>query len=115
MKTIVSLLFFCVFLCANPASAQQKNIQKAVIQTSITCDHCKACGSCGKNLQSHLYKIKGLKTFEIDEQSKEITVYYDQRKTTLETIRERIASLGFDADDVKASPQAVALLDACCK
>ena len=115
MKTIVSLLFFCVFLWANPASAQQKNIQKAVIQTSITCNHCKACGSCGKNLQTHLYKIKGLKTFDINEQSKEITVYYDQRKTTLETIRKRIASLGFDADEVKASPEAFAMLEECCK
>lgn len=115
MKTIVSLLLFCVFLCAAPASAQRKNIQKAVIQTSITCDHCKACGSCGKSLQSGLFKIKGLKTFEIDEQTKAITVYFDPRKTTLDTIRERIAALGFNADDVKATPEAVAALEECCR
>lgn len=115
MKSFFSLAVLSLLWCANPALAQSKNIQKTVVQTSITCDHCKACGSCGKNLQAGLFKIKGLKTFEIDEDTKQITVYYDRRKTSIETIRERIASLGFNADDVKATPEAIAALANCCK
>lgn len=58
---------------------------------------------------------KGLKMYEIDEENKTITVYYNSKKTNLETIRKTIFDLGFDADDIKANPLAYEKLDDCCK
>ncbi len=113
MKSTFLIVFFTLF--AFSAKAQSKTNQKAVIKTEFYCDHCKECETCGKNFQANLYKIKGLKMYEIDEENKTITVYYNSKKTNLETIRKIISDLGFDADDIKANPLAYEKLDDCCK
>ena len=41
-------------------------------------------------------------------------VYYPI-KTDLDKIKVLISKLGYDADDVKASPEGIAKLDGCCK
>lgn len=97
-------------------SAQQNNKnQKAIIKTALYCDHCKECETCGKNFQTNLYKIKGLKMFEIDEKAMTITVFYNGKKTNLQTIKTAISKLGYDADEMKADFNAYDKLDGCCK
>lgn len=95
--------------------AQQKESGKAIIKTVINCDHCKACETCGLNFKEHMLKIKGVKMYELDEEKMTITVYYNTKKTNLETIRIAISKLGYDADEVKADPASYEKLDGCCK
>lgn len=95
--------------------AKAKESGKATIQTVLHCDHCKACETCGQNFQANMLKMKGVKMYELNETAQTLTVYYNPKKTNLKTIREGIANLGFDADDVKANPEAYAKLDGCCK
>lgn len=113
MKQFFVLLFFTIITFST--TAQSKTNQKAVIKTEFFCSHCKVCETCGKNLQANLYKIKGLKMYELDEEKMTITVYYNSKKTTLEIIKKAISDLGFDADEVKANPLAYEKLDDCCK
>lgn len=117
MKVYIKLIAF-VGLVLLPilgnAQQTQKN-QKAVIKTSIDCSHCKQCETCGQLLQPQLLKVKGMKMVELDEKAMTITVYYDSRKTDLPAIKTAIANLGYDADDVKANPEAYERLDGCCK
>ncbi len=96
-------------------SAQAKKNEKAVIKTTFYCDHCKQCETCGKNFQANLYKIKGLKMYDLDEKNMTITVYYNAAKTDLKTIKTAIGKLGFDADEIKADAIAYEKLDNCCK
>jgi copper chaperone CopZ len=58
---------------------------------------------------------KGVKDYKYDENSYKIAVAYDAKKTTPEKIREEIAKLGFDADQVKANEKARAKLPEECK
>jgi mercuric ion binding protein len=113
MKNSILMLLFTLFTFS--VSAQSKKNQKAVIKTAISCDHCKACQTCGKNFQMNLYKINGLKMYELDEKNMTITVYYNEEKTNLQTIKTAISKLGYDADDVKADKEAYEKLDDCCK
>lgn len=62
-----------------------------------------------------MHKIKGLKMYDLDIENNQITVYFNPKKTDLQTIRESISKMGYDADDVKADSDSYALLDACCK
>jgi hypothetical protein len=62
-----------------------------------------------------MLKIKGLKMYELDDKAMTFTVYYNAKKTTLQTIKEGISKLGYDADEVKADPKAYENLDGCCK
>lgn len=109
-------LTFLLLLFTLGASAQenQKNL-KAVIQTTIYCDHCRECETCGKGMKSGLLKIKGVRMYELDEVKMTLTVYYNGEKTDLDTIRKTISELGYDADGVKADPLAYEKLDPCCK
>lgn len=113
MKLFIAILF-TVFSIAF-SFAQDTKPGKAIIKTNIYCDHCKVCETCGKNFQSKMLKIKGVKMYELDEKAMTITVYYNSKKTNLETIKTAISNMGFDADDIKADAVAYENLDDCCK
>jgi mercuric ion binding protein len=113
MKNALLIAFFSLFTLT--ISAQNSKNEKAVIQTKIICDHCKVCETCGQNFQENLYKIKGLKMYELDEKAMTITVFYNGKKTNLDQIRTAITKLGYDADEMKADPEAYEKLDGCCK
>lgn len=115
MKTLKFVAVLLVFLSSGIAAAQTSKNEKAVIKTTIHCDHCKACETCGKAFQSEMLKIKGVKMYELDEKNNTITVYYNGQKTNLDTIRTAITKLGYDADELKADVAAYDKLDGCCK
>ena len=116
MKNLLksTIILFIVFLISNTAFAQKTN-QKAVIKTTLNCDHCKECETCGLKFKTELLKIKGIKMYELDDKKMTFTIYYNAKKTNLQTIKEAISKLGYDADDVKATQEGLATLDGCCK
>jgi len=116
MKNLPKFIFIAIFLLtvAN-AAAQQKAVQKAIIKTTISCDHCKACETCGGLLEKTLIKTKGIQMITLNEKDAIIEVIYNSKKTDLATIRTAISKLGYDADEVKAEPVAYEKLDGCCK
>jgi copper chaperone CopZ len=118
MKTILKsiLLFTTVLIMSNTAMAQQKkNPGKAVIKTTLNCDHCKECETCGLKFKTEMLKIKGVKMYELDDKAMTFTVYFNPKKTDLQTIKVAISKLGYDADEVKATSEGIATLDGCCK
>ena len=112
MKHII--LFLLLTVATITAQAQSK-VLTVNIKSSIYCDHCKECPSCGKRLENAVYDLKGIKRVDIDEQAKTLVVVYNSEKTNPEEIKKAITQVGFDADDMKADPEAYAQLDDCCK
>lgn len=110
--TLIAVLFFM----SHTAFAQkQKTVQQAVIKTTITCDHCKQCETCGGFLEQTLLKKKGVQMISLDEKAMTISVIYNSKKTSLPEIRTAISELGYDADEVKATAAGYEKLDGCCK
>ena len=114
MKNLILIVFFALFTVSISAQEVKKN-QKAVIKTTLFCDHCKQCETCGGNFQSNMLKIKGVKMYELDEKNMTITVFYNAQKTDLQTIKIAISKMGYNADEVKADALAYEQLDDCCK
>lgn len=112
LKFIFSLAFF--LLISNVATAQKSN-QKAIIKTTLHCDHCKQCETCGLKFKTEMLKIKGIRMYELDEKAMVFTIYYNAKKTNLQQIKEGISKLGYDADEIKADAIAYENLDGCCK
>ncbi len=108
-------LFLLLFSVQSAMAQKARKNEKVVIKTTIYCDHCRECETCGKNFQTNILKIKGVKMYELDENKMTLTVYYNPQKTDLPTIKEAISKLGYDADDVKADVAAFEKLDECCK
>lgn len=117
MKTILkSTIAIAAFIfLSGTAYAQEKKTQKAIIKTSIGCDHCKVCPSCGGLLEKKLLKTEGIQMITLDEKKMTIEVIYNTKKTNLATIKTAISKLGYDADDVKADASGYEKLDGCCK
>lgn len=113
MKKIIPLLTFCLLFLA--ASAQKNKTQTIVIKTQIYCDHCKECESCGGKIQTELYETKGIKSVSLNDKDMTITVIFNTKKISADAIRLKISKMGYDADSIKADPEAYAKLDGCCK
>jgi len=73
------------------------------------------CGECKERIEEALAFEKGVKTAELDVETKIVTVTYKKNKTSPEKIRKAISKVGYDADDVAADTKAYSKLDACCK
>ena len=111
-----NLLFVLGLMVAgisNVAMGSDKT-ETIVIKTAIYCDHCKECESCGGKIQHDLSFDKGIREVILDEKLMTITINFNPSKTNPDEIRKRISSYGYDADDVKADPEAVLKLDGCC-
>jgi copper chaperone CopZ len=93
----------------------QEDMETITIKTSIFCDHCMECDDCGFNIDTHIRKLKGVRKVTIKPEEKSVEVTFRSDKTTPEEIRIALSKAGFDADDVKADPEAYAKLDGCCK
>ena len=88
---------------------------KPVIENKTVSIPSAQCDICKDNITRALKKLKGLKSFNVDVDSKIVTVSFDNSITDLKKIRRAISSAGYDADNVKADPVAYSRLDACCK
>lgn len=113
MKVLLCIPFF--FFILSTSFAQDKSTETIAIQTNIYCDHCLECPDCGVNIYKAVRKNSGIKKVDVLPEENIINVTYRSDKTNPEEIRQSIADIGFDADDVKASPTAYENLDACCK
>lgn len=117
MKSIklVFTILIAMFTILTSAAQNGKKNEKAVIKTTIHCDHCKVCETCGQLFDAEMLKIKGLKMYELDESNMTFTVHYNGQKTNLTAIKTAITKLGYDADEMKADNVAYDKLDGCCK
>lgn len=117
MKPIFKFITVLVLLlsASTTSFAQEKKTQKAVIKTTITCDHCKECETCGQLFEKTLLREKGIQMVTLNAETMTIEVIFNSKKTDLITIKNAISNLGYDADDVKASPEGYEKLDGCCK
>lgn len=107
LNAALAVLFFAFSM---NATAQTKGEETLVVKSVL------ACSTCEKRIQDDLpYKVKGIKTVKASSETNEITVTYRADKTTPEAIRTGIASIGYDADDVKADEKAFSKLGEHCK
>jgi len=104
--TSIIAVFLITFVSAQDPDPKVKEIK---IQTSAV------CGMCEDRLESNLVFEKGVKSVELDDKTKVLTITYKTSKTDPDKLREAVSKLGYDADDVEADPKAYAKLPACCK
>ncbi len=103
---MLAIIGFSNNMNAQEAEPKEKEIK---IQTTAI------CGMCEERIESNMAFEKGVKSVELDDKTKIVTITYKTDKTDPKKLREAISKLGYDADDVEADPKAYAKLPACCK
>ena len=109
---LIALMIVAIILIGNTLYAQVKKADKyseIKIKTSAMCDMCK------ESIEKALAFEKGVKSSDLNVDTKVCTVKYDATKTTTDKIKIAISKAGYDADDVKADPKAYNKLSPCCK
>jgi len=102
-------IFLLMVLLATGLYAADSKFDTIKVKTS------SQCGECKEIIEEALAFEKGVKTAELDVETKIVTVTYKKNKTSPEKIRKAISKVGYDADDLTADPKAYSKLDACCK
>ncbi len=103
IKIILSILFL---FCSTFLFAQTDTLK---VKTSAE------CGTCKKKLEKELVFEKGVKSVNLNLDSKVVTVVYSEEKTNADKIRKAISKIGYDADSIPADKKAYDRLPDCCK
>src|SRR5690554_3401959 len=99
---IVLLVFFGFNM-----SAQNKNARAAFEVDGV-------CTMCKERIEKAAVRTKGVKSAIWDVNSHMISVIYDERKTDLNKIKQKIADVGHDTQQIKASDEAYNNIHECC-
>ncbi len=107
----ITLLVSCLFVFALAGFSQAKKaVQTVTIQTpTVQCEQCK------KRIEDYLGREIGIQKVVVDFKNKRTKVTYVTERLNVEEIKALIANTGYDADDVKAEPDAYKKLPKCCK
>lgn len=110
MKKILFLLLLAVGMSQlSFAQAKAQQTLKISLPTLQDCDVCK------ERIETYLKRYDGVSSISVNLKRKEATVKYFTDRITDEDIKAAIATAGFDANEVKAEPDAYSRLPKCCK
>ncbi len=105
MKKLIIVL---TVLMATVTFAQNKNA-KVTIEVDGVCLMCKS------RIEKACLSTKGVKSANWDVKTHQLRLFFDENKTSLNTIQKNIAAVGHDTKDLKATDKAYASVHACCK
>lgn len=87
----------------------EKKIDTVEIKTSAVCNMCK------ERLEHNMAFEKGVKSVELDNDTKVLAITYKTNKTNEEELKKAVTKIGYDADELMADQKAHDRLPACCQ
>ncbi|WP_299129791.1 heavy-metal-associated domain-containing protein [uncultured Winogradskyella sp.] len=102
------VLLIITVILSSVSFAQNKNA-KASMEVDGVCMMCK------ERIEKAAIRTKGVKSAVWNIDTHKLKLIYDERKTTLKIIAQKLADVGHDTKDIKASDTAYNSVHACCK
>ena len=90
------------------AFSQNKNLKQTIEVDGV-------CGACKARIEKAALRTKGVKAADWNMETHELRVIFDERKTNLKDIAQKIANAGHDTKLVTSTDEAYAKVDPCCK
>jgi copper chaperone CopZ len=104
------LVLFAIVSGSMSQVVRKGGLETATIKTpTVQCEECK------KRIEGYLSREEGVQKVDVDYKKKITKVTYIWDRTSIENVKTAIANCGYDADDVKADPDAYSKLPTCCK
>jgi periplasmic mercuric ion binding protein len=104
-----TIIIIAIIVTNATVFAQTSSVKTINILTSIQCEMCK------EKVGEALVFEKGIKSFDINLETKTVTATFNTKKTSPEQIKKAITNVGYDADEIAADSVAYAKLPSCCK
>ena len=105
-KIVIVLIAFTAF--AFTAEAQSKTSKETFMVDGI-------CKMCKDRIEKAALKTKGVKFASYNIEKKELYCIFNNKKTSLTEIKQAMADAGHDTEEFKATDEAYASIDDCCK
>jgi len=108
-KRIITLLIIMLTFSLTVEAQKQSKTSKVTFEVDGVCVMCK------ERIEKAAALTKGVKfaTWNID--TKELYCIYNNKKTSLNKIKQAMANAGHDTKEIKASDEAYNSIDDCCK
>lgn len=110
MKYTIHFLSLLLFVLAGTNAMAQKG-SSAKTETFKVYGNCNMCK---KTIEGALLKKDGVQSKSWDKTTKMLTVTYNSSQISLAQIKQKIADVGYDTDDVKAKDEVYEKLSPCC-
>lgn len=104
MKQVI-LIF--ALLIGTATFAQNKNAKASIEVDGV-------CGMCKERIEKAAIRTKGVKSAVWNVDTHELKLIFDERKTDLTTISKKIAAVGHDTKEIKATDEQYNSVHACC-
>ncbi len=112
IKKAVGLIVFTLMITAtNTIFAQTAETGKNYVDIKTSAQ----CGMCKSAIEKAVNNVDGVKSANLDLETKIVTVKYDVAKTNTDALKTAIVNIGYDADEVAAETKAYENLHSCCK
>jgi periplasmic mercuric ion binding protein len=106
MKNLI-VIFALIISLSSFLNAQESTVKEAEFKAFGNCSSCKS------RIEKAL-KIKEVKSAKWDKQSKMLSVAYLSPAITLDSLQQRVATVGHDTEKFKAADSVYAELPSCC-
>jgi copper chaperone CopZ len=103
-----NLILVIALLIGGAVLGQNKNAKVIIPVDGV-------CGMCKERIEKASIKTKGVKSAVWNIDTKELSVIFDERKTTLAIINASVAAVGHDTEQVKATEEAYNSVHDCCR
>jgi periplasmic mercuric ion binding protein len=101
------LAFALVATLGISAQAQNKNAKYDL--------HVKGnCGQCKERIEKAAYSLKGVKTAEWDENTQNLHIILNEKKSKVDDVENAVVAVGHDTNDKKADEKVYNALNSCC-
>lgn len=111
--TILGILIFTFGLVQ--ASSLENMVVKESKYDTVQIQTSAICGDCKERIEHDMAFEKGVKSVELDSETKIVTIVYRKDKTDKDKLKVAITKIGYDADDLPADQKAHDRLPACCQ
>lgn len=109
LTTLIAIFSFVEMHAQDKKMKNEKKLEIVEIQTSAV------CGMCKEKLEHDLAFEKGVRSVELDDKTKVLTIKFKKGKNTKENLKKAVTKVGYDADEMPAESKAYNALPACCK
>lgn len=117
MKKNIFLIVFAISFFGFSANAQvhnHKEHQKDEIKNEVFTVYGN-CGMCEKTIEGSLNEVNGVTHADWDKETDQMTVSFNHTIITLDTIKQKIADVGYDSDSHRAKNEVYNNLPGCCQ
>ena len=114
LTMVIALIFSSTIIFAANVNVKSSPI----IQNDSTISNFKVygnCGMCKRTIEGSLKNEKGINSAVWNKETKMIEVNYNQEIISLEVIKKKIAKVGYDTEEVRATEKAYNNLPGCCQ